>query len=80
MFSFRPEVPETRQDTLLEQVRTWNGVVSADRLFAAGPTPEIRRMCYVYVVDWADASVLVNNLEGMPEIANAFVPPAREPM
>ena len=77
MFSFRLEVPETQRDLIIDQVRAWDGVVDARRLFPDGLTPEIRSMCYAYITDETDPSTLVARLEGVPEIANAFVPPLR---
>jgi hypothetical protein len=77
MFSFQEEVRMTQQDYILAHVQAWDEVIAAGRLFADGPTREIRAMCYAYVTDEPAADEVVARLKGIPEIVHAFRPPPR---
>lgn len=77
MFTFRPEVPLERQEALLTQIGTWEGIHKVGPIKPEATRAEIRRMCYAYVEDSANIERIVERFAKLPEIESAFLPAER---
>lgn len=77
MFNFRPDVPIERQDALLSQINTWNGINRAAHLKPDAKNPALLRMCYAYVSSQAELEVIVEHLSELLEIESASIPAER---
>jgi hypothetical protein len=77
LFTFRGDVPEERQDAILEQVRGWPGVRLAARLKPDAARASLRRFSYADVADEEAAPRVVEMLKALKEIETAEIPPRR---
>lgn len=77
MFNFRPNVSPQRQDAILAQIETWDGISKTARLKPDAKRPEILRMCYAYVSNNIDIEALLKRLSALPEIESASTPAER---
>ena len=81
LFTFRSDVPLERQVAIIDEIRAWDGVIAAGRLYPDETSnPDMLRRCYAYTEDWADLDALVRRVAALPEVENAFVPPERGPL
>ena len=76
-FNFRPEVPQRRQDELLEGISGWDAVHGASRVNPTATVPLLKRMAFAYLEDSADVELVVRRLRELPEIESADSPPER---
>lgn len=77
MFNFRPDVSPERQDAVLVQIETWDGISKTAHLKPDTKHADVRRMCYAYVDNNTDVEVLRERLSALPEIESAFIPAER---
>ncbi len=77
VFTFRPEVPPERQDSLLAQITLWDSVVQAGRLSPRSRRSAIARMACAVLKEETDADAVVKQLSELPEVESASVPAER---
>jgi hypothetical protein len=77
LFTFSPQVSRERQEALLAQIGTWQGVKKVARLKPDAQHPEIWRMCYADIEDGADIEAMVERLAALPEVESAASPAER---
>jgi len=70
-------VPADRQEQLLIEIAAWDHIEQAAQLKPDSSVEALRRMCYAYIDDAADAHCLIERLAGMPEIESASTPTPR---
>ncbi|MGE0104010.1 MAG: hypothetical protein AB7H86_03210 [Blastocatellales bacterium] len=76
-FAFRSEVPVTRQEQLLAEIADWEHIEQAEPLKPDSTVEALRRMCFAYIDDSADAHSLIAQLAEIPEIESASCPTPR---
>jgi hypothetical protein len=76
-FRLRPGVDKVQQDSVIEQIKQWNSVITAEPLKPNAKHASVRRMYHAYVVDDADVEETVERLSTLPEIESADVPAQR---
>jgi hypothetical protein len=77
VFDFKADVPEGRQDEVLEQIGGWEHVVKASRINPGAKRPEVRKMSVVYLSDDADPNAVRDALAALPEVEAAATPADR---
>ncbi len=78
VFDFRLDVPRSRQDALLGQINTWQGIRQAGHLKPDAKHPAVVRMCYAYVTDRDELPVLTEKLLALAEVESASIPAPRQ--
>lgn len=68
--------PAVRRD-VLDQIRRWEGVVSAQLLKPDARNPDVARMAYVVLADDVDADAVAEQLVRMDAIESASLPARR---
>jgi len=76
-FTFSADAPPDAQEKALCEVRTWNGVLRADRVKPDSSRPEIRLMGYVHLEDGVDPAAFVKALRAHTNVETASVPAKR---
>jgi len=76
-FIFQPGISSDRRQALLDEINTWITIEKAAPLRPDSAHPDISRMANAYLTEDADADQVVRQLNEIPEIASASVPPRR---
>lgn len=76
-FACRSGVSTSRLDELLAEIGSWEHIEQAAQLKPDSTVEALRRLCYVFMDDSADAHALIERLAEMPEIESASSPTPR---
>ena len=76
-FSFRPSLSADAQQHALDEIRRWDGVVSAALLKPGSKNPTIARMGYVVLSNESDPEHIARLLGELTSVETAGVPAAR---
>jgi hypothetical protein len=74
---FKSGISLQQQKSVLQEIDEWKDVDKILYLLPNSDHPDIRRMVNTYVNDEADIDEVVQQLEQLPEIESASVPPQR---
>jgi hypothetical protein len=80
VFTIGADIPPDSQDTVVDGVRTVDGVADAFLLAPDSPSPDIQRMGAVAVADGADPGEVVARVQAVPGVESANLPPERGPV
>lgn len=76
-FTFQPATSEEEQKRTLAEICDWDGVKSAAYLKPGARNAAVARMAYAVLANDADPEEIASNLDRLPSVESATVPPAR---
>ncbi len=79
MFNFRPNIHQSKQDKILNQITSWKNVITAHHLKSDTANEVIARMCYVQIgTPWLrDLKNVARRLSRIGEIEEVHIPAHR---
>ncbi len=76
--TFHRNVKPEQQKVVLEKINGWSSIEAAGHLMPDSDDANVRQMAFAYVKDDAKIKAVSKQLEKIPEIETAPVPPIRE--
>ena len=74
---FKPGTTRHQQAAVLQEISAWNEVDKISYLVPNSDHPDLSRMVNAYISENADIESVAKDLEDLPEIQSATVPPSR---